>query len=505
MRPRNLAAWTTVQLESAQFGSSLRGLAVAGEPLPGVNLVGYLRAELGLGEIARMIGRGLERAGRPYAEIPYDKTVSRQEHPFEQRMPTEALYDTNIICVNADQLRGLAEDIGTDLFAHRYSIGVWFWETTRFPASEVLAFHFVDEIWVASEFVRDVVSAATWKPVHVVPLPLEASLAPALSRADLALPEGVLFLFSFDYLSVFERKNPLGLVGAFREAFAPGEGPVLVIKSINGHRKPRALASLQDAVADRPDIQVVDGYVTADEKNAMMASCDCYVSLHRSEGLGLTMAEAMSYGKPVIATGYSGNTEFMDDDNSFLVPYDLREIPSGSAYPAGAKWAEPDLSAAAALMRHVYDHRDEARECGERGREAILRRFSIERTAEFLTERLSEIRAQRQAAPDPLGDEFKLTIMRMAREVGKPVGGGLAQPGGRSPISIIRRLLVRVLWPSLSEQQRFNAAALDALGVLQRSREKQGHTSLEFVGAPAAANVVPEDATSLPDLAPDVS
>jgi glycosyltransferase involved in cell wall biosynthesis len=226
--------------------------------------------------------------------------------------------------------------------------------------------------------------------VQIVPLPLEMPVAEPIPRSQLGLPEGFMFLFSFDFLSIFERKNPLGLVDAFSRAFADGEGPILVLKSINGEHDLESLERLRLATAGRSDIYLLDDYLAPEKKNGLMAGCDCYVSLHRSEGLGLTMAEAMAYGKPVIATNYSGNVDFMHEGNSLLVPFDLVPIPKGcEPYPVGAEWADPDIDAAAALMRSVLDDPAAAHELGERARGDILERFSLDRTAAFLAERFA--------------------------------------------------------------------------------------------------------------------
>jgi glycosyltransferase involved in cell wall biosynthesis len=388
--PRSFTPFVRTRLSRRKYQ-----LAVEPNPSPGVNVVGYLRAELGIAEVARQIITGVERAGIPCATLTYRRTLSRQEHPFSSLDCLTVPFDTNIICVNADQLPYLRADLGSAFFDSRYSIGVWFWEVARFPVHLHSAFDGVDEVWVASDFVRRAISAETSKPVRVVPLPIGEPSAITLSREELDLPDGFLFFFSFDFLSVFERKNPLAIVHAFKRAFQPNEGAVLVIKSINGERDAQSLRRLQAAATDRRDIRVLDGYVSADEKNALIAACDCYVSLHRSEGYGLTMAEAMAYGKPVIATKYSGNLAFMSDRNSYLVPFRPIAIPKRCGpYPAGGEWAEPDVAAAAKLMRRVYECRDEANEVGRRARAALTAHHTTERTASFISSRLDEIREE---------------------------------------------------------------------------------------------------------------
>ncbi len=445
-----------------------REIRISREQRPGVNLVGYLRAEMGLGEAARKVARALEHAGIAFSEIPYERTVSRQQHPFESSRPKEALYDTNILCLNPRQLPELMEDVGVDLFAGRYSIGVWFWETSRFPEVSLNGFHFVDEVWVASDFVREAVAAAAWKPVRVVPLPIEVPPQPTFTRADLGLPESFLFLFSFDFLSAFERKNPIAVIEAFSRAFTPGEGPELVIKSINGDRKPSKLGLLRAAAGGRPDVHLLDGYVSAEEKNALMATCDCYVSLHRSEGFGLTMAEAMSYGRPVIATAYSGNLEFMNEDNSYLVPYGPIRISHDSGYPSETEWAEPDGSVAAHLMRRVYERQEEANARGARGREDILSSRTVERTGEFISRRLSEVR-ERWSSAGPREADPRIPLMLIAAEVSKGIGGDLSLGSKRrGPTSLVRRFFLRALWPYVADQHRVNAATLEALAAFQR-------------------------------------
>ena len=364
---------------------------------PGVNLVGYFRAELGTGESGRMMVAAVKESGEKHTTQLFSLTASRQSHPWDHDAaePDSGRYDTNLLCINADQIALFAAEAGADFFDHRYNIGLWFWEAEVFPESMHGAFAYVQEIWVTSEFVRQAIARVSPVPVLTIPHPLTlpASLPPPVSREALQLPDGFLFLFCFDFFSIFERKNPIGLIEAFKRAFAPGEGATLVIKSINGHRNLAQLEKLHYACGDRTDIIIRDDYLTAAEKQALTAACDCYVSLHRSEGFGLTLAEAMLLEKPVIATRYSGNLEFMNDANSFLCGYDLRRIGQGSdPYPSSAFWAEPRIAEAARLMRFVYENPQEAR---ARGKQASLDVRSAHDPAivgAFIKSRLVELR-----------------------------------------------------------------------------------------------------------------
>ena len=201
-------------------------------PHRGVNVVGFFEAESGLGEVARRLAAALDSAGVPFAAIPYRDTLGRQGHLHGLSLGDEAPYDTNLICLSADDLARFGARVGGAFFERRYSIGVWFWETSVFRAEDRAAARYLDELWVASDYVRQSVAAEVEIPVHVVPVPVEPPRGPLRTRTELGLPDAFTFLFVFDYWSG-ERKNPTAVVRAFVEAFRPGEGPILVLKSIH--------------------------------------------------------------------------------------------------------------------------------------------------------------------------------------------------------------------------------------------------------------------------------
>jgi glycosyltransferase involved in cell wall biosynthesis len=373
-----------------------KGASAASLSATPVNVAGYFRAELGLATAARSLLAALEAAEIPFNTILFEGTANRQTHPFAERRSDTGSPDINIICVNADKIASLAKS-DPELWHGRYTIGLWFWEVEDFPAWAHGAFNYVDEVWVASEFVRETFRKVSPKPVFKCKLPvLRPEVDPALSRADLGLPDRFVFLFSFDFLSVLERKNPLGLIKAFTQAFQPDEGPVLVIKTINGEKQILEMEKLRYAARGRSDIILMDGYVSAIENSTLTALSDCYVSLHRSEGFGLTIAEAMALGKPAIATAYSGNLEFMTEANSYLCPFQRCEVgPENAPYPVESHWSEPDLEAATALLRHVYSHQQEARGKGLQAAEDMRALHSPRAVAAVVRERLTKIRYRR--------------------------------------------------------------------------------------------------------------
>ena len=280
-----------------------------------------------------------------------------------------------------------------------YRVGYWYWEFDSIPEAWVAHARNVDEVWAATEFVAKGLREKLAVPVRTLFPGVKLAPFERRPKAYFGLSEAPFtFLFTFHMMSVMERKNPLGLIRAFKLAFGKEDAVCLVLKTSFGDRHPAQIQELRDA-ATGANITVIDQVYSPDEVLSLMDACDAYVSLHRSEGLGLTMAEAMLMGKPVIATNFSGNVDFMDESNSLLVRYELvklgKPIPP---YDADLEWAEPSVEHAAKLMRRVYEDQDWARELGARGRASAETNLSLEAAGRRIASRLEEIRALRRAA-----------------------------------------------------------------------------------------------------------
>lgn len=436
----------------------------------GVNVVGYLRSEHGVGEAARQVISALDAAEVPV--MPTDTTVpsgSRQEHPYTQRHPDDARFPVNLICVNADMLPDFAHRAGDEFFEGRHSIGLWFWEVSTFPGRWSASFDFVDEIWAPTEHVADAIAACSPIPVTAARIPIEMPAVAPRPRAQLGIPNGFAFLFVFDYLSVFARKNPLAIVEAFCRAFPEEDGPSLVIKCMNADRDRPNHDLLLAAVARDDRIHLIDDYMSPEDKNSLVAVCDCYVSLHRSEGFGLTMAEAMSLGKPVIATGYSGNLDFMTPENSLLVDYRLEPIGTGAGpYPPEGRWAEPDVEHAASLMQAVFDDEAAAAALGARAAESIRSTHSAAAAGDVLKERLDQIRSDwdTQSMPRP---RSRLPTLRPAAP---------PRSDGRGLRHIARRGSLRLMRPFTAHQSAVNADVTRALDVVEHELDSLRRSTL---------------------------
>ena len=336
----------------------------------GLNIAGHFSAASGLGEGARSTVKAIESTGIPFVlnNIPQNAQVlDTRDIDFSKDNP----YPVNIIHMNPDRLNWIMMNRSRDYQIHRlkyfwskYNIGIWTWETPSIPNHWRASFQLFDEIWAPSHYAAKAISRNSPIPVTVIPHSISLP-GHSMNRSELNLPEGkFLFLFIFDEYSNYTRKNPQAVIQAFNKAFDRKENnAVLLVKSKN--LQSFRGQELQKLAANNPSIILHNQHLSKEKINGLLMNCDCYVSLHRSEGFGLTMADAMYYGKPVIATAYSGNLNFMNASNSFLVDYDLIALTQDiGSYKKGDIWADANIDHAAQHMRHVVENAEYGRKVG---------------------------------------------------------------------------------------------------------------------------------------------
>jgi glycosyltransferase involved in cell wall biosynthesis len=374
-------------------------------PGPLVVLTGFISMPSGRSEDMRMTMRSLDAHAIPYLTLDRGDGVVRLSDGRKADPELVSRARVNIVHLNAETA------FADHQFLRRYGIGnatligYWAWELAKMPAEYARAFSFYDEIWAATRFTMGAFDIG-YRPVKLMPMPvaIPADLADK-DRRYFRLPERrFMFLFNFDFGSYRARKNPDATIAAFHRAFPEPNAPVcLVIKTINGEHYIEEWKKMQEMALGDPRVIMRNGLYSREEMLGLIGCCDCYISLHRSEGFGRGPAEAMLLGRPVIITNYSGNRDFTTTDNSFPVDYRLVPVAEGE-YPGDQDqvWAEPDIAGAATQMRRVYEEPGLAEETGRRARSFIETFYSPERIGRNYLERLSELVPVLGRSLDPL-------------------------------------------------------------------------------------------------------
>jgi glycosyltransferase involved in cell wall biosynthesis len=353
-----------------------------------ISVIGKFSTQSGMAATARAYARALEAAGERVALVDTPDAQQSAEHH------TNDAAAINLICCDAASYFSIRAQFGERYFRHRYNIGLWQWESPDFPDKWYDRFVYHDEIWAPSAFVASTLAPVAPIPIVRIPhvLTSEVSGSRERGRRRLALTDDFTFAFIFDFYSRHERKNPLAIVEAFQRAFQPRESTRLIIKCANAQFDREHYRELNQC-AEGHRISILEGLWSAQEIADLTAACDCYVSLHRAEGLGLTISDAMAAGKPIIATGWSGNMEFMNVANSFPVGYRLTAVERRvGPYRPGEIWAEPSVEHAAELMRYVFEHPEEAAKRGELAKHEIEANYSETAVGAVIARRLKLIR-----------------------------------------------------------------------------------------------------------------
>jgi glycosyltransferase involved in cell wall biosynthesis len=315
--------------------------------------------------------------------VPIDPEIVIELQDKLTKSPGSRLNIYHLNAIEIDRAQAFLQHILPD---NAYNILYPFWELSKFPKPWIKNINIFDEIWAPSHFIEDTFQEIYKKPIWHMPLPIKIELTAFLGRRYFNLPEDAdLFLFFFDFRSYIDRKNPQAIIKVFERVLAarPMSSLRLIIKTqgvdfsevTQKCYKDFSDMLKQSSVGDR--VILINNHYNYNETRNLIRCCDCFISLHRSEGYGLGMAEAMYLGKPVIATGYSGNLDFMDQKNSCLVDYKLVPVREEQyLFAQGQVWADPDLDQAVHYVLQILDDPDFGRRLGLLASRHIRTNFS---------------------------------------------------------------------------------------------------------------------------------
>lgn len=357
---------------------------------PCINVVGPLDKVSGLGVSARGYLKGLRLAGfnrlgaqcQPLA-FPRQSAIPPEEFPLP---PFIAGAPINVVHMNGDTLPLMLEHGGGhELLAGAHNIAVWYWELPVLRPEWHASLKYFHEFWAPTPFIAETLRSATAKPVTLLP-PYLGHLKTMASRQGTVAGATRYFVYCFDANSILERKNPLALVKAFEQAFPAHDehpGVELVLKVTYPNRDIEEVEALYQYAARDSRVRVIDALLSTSDLHALIADAAAYVSPHRSEGLGLTVIEAMAAGVPVVTTSFGGLASFVDDSTAWPVAFNRVELPDEyHPYPKGFVWADPDIASMASQMRQVLQSPEEARSRASRARERVLDYFSSDQLIE---------------------------------------------------------------------------------------------------------------------------
>lgn len=320
----------------------------------GVIVAGEIAGASGLAESARILHQVIEDHGLSRGTLPLG-LPGFVDMPQTTLPPGPAL----LAVVNAPILPPALLRLKRGALKGRRVIGFWAWELPSVPAGWAEGAKFVHEIWAPSRFTAGALETLAPGRVRVVPYPIAAVDLPAEgSRADFGLDENLFVVTTiFNLASSLVRKNPLGAIAAFKAAFGDRRDCLFLLKLSHVEAYPEDLAQIRAAIGGAPNIELMTQTIPEPRLRGLIRASDVVLSLHRAEGFGLIPATAMLLGRAVVATGWSGNMDFMAPDAAGLVPYRLIDAhdPRGTYELKGAQWAEPDIEAAAALLRRLAD------------------------------------------------------------------------------------------------------------------------------------------------------
>lgn len=379
-------------------GDTTRTVKVNTELPFGANLFGYFSSQLGLGQGVRLVASALEKIKFPYCAINIltgVPTVREGITDFEHKYVKTPRYNFNIIHIMPDEAFPVMLMNHPNILKGRYNIGFWMFELEEVPPNWIENFKYINEIWTPSTY-----ATAAFKkyapdiPVLTMPYGISPEVDENLTRADFDLPENsFLILCMFDSGSTIERKNPLDAIRAFSKAFTDKDDVTLVIKISNS--KKEDIEHIEEILKNHKNCIFINRFFSTREMNRFISLCDVLLSLHRSEGFGLPVAEAMCLGTVVVSTDYSATTDFVASDRGCPIPYQLVDVAECGIrhhlYTPGNHWAQPDIDAAASALQKLYNDREYYCELKKNAIEFMEKEYSLDTSATQIRKRIEYI------------------------------------------------------------------------------------------------------------------
>lgn len=360
----------------------------------GINLVGYIQGEIGLGQSCRLIANSLEHANVNYTIFNYDQVSAMRfnDKSLTHKITNTTPYNINLIHIAPYEIPLAYFRLGRSLWDGRYNIVYWLWELENFPTEWEISLVLADEVWTPSEFTSNSIRKITNKPVCTIPYAFTELTKGIYDRTSFKLPQDkVLFLAMYDCNSTMERKNPIGAIKAFKQAFANTDSNVGLVIKINNPQKDD-IKQIQVELTGYSNVYILSQVMDKQEVNDLIACVDVYISLHRAEGFGLVPAEAMLLGTPVISTAWSSVTEFMNSDIACMVDYTFIEIEKDCGpYKRGSRWADPSILQAAQYMQKLYKDEDLRKTLAIKAKTHILEHFNPIKISNQIQDRLLQI------------------------------------------------------------------------------------------------------------------
>lgn len=360
----------------------------------GINLIGNIRGDSGLGQSCRLLADELEHSKLDFCiyEQHISEKFSMTNHDYDYKISEELRYNVNLIHISPNEFTISFLQLGKSVWDYRYNIAFWLWELEEFPEQWIDCISIIDEIWTPSEFVSESIRKVTDKPVYTIPYHVTAPADSKYDRQYFGLPDSkFLFLMTYDSGSMMERKNPIGTLEAFKKAFDKNNTEVGLVIKVSGDSG-NEVKLIKKYLDGYENVYFITETLSKIEINSLISSVDVYVSLHRAEGFGLVLAEAMEIGTPTIATNWSANTEFMNTEVACMVDYTLVQLKKDiGPFQEGNRWAEPDINQASSYMQKLFEDAEYYNKIATNARKYIEKKLSMEKIADMIKKRIGDV------------------------------------------------------------------------------------------------------------------